>query len=78
MNKSELLTMHDICELLRRTRRAVYKVMARYPDFPQPVNKRQQGGRMYFDKQTFIAWYESHKDELDYQLRFKHNGVKDE
>lgn len=78
MNEEKFLSIREICDLLNRTRVAVYKVMARYPDFPKPVCRRERGGRMYFDRQEVVVWYESHKEELDYQLRFKKHGVKDE
>ncbi|NEM01867.1 hypothetical protein G3W01_11045 [Escherichia coli] len=73
----DLMTMRDICDLLQRTRRGVYKVMARYQDFPQPLERRAHGVRMFWDKAKLMAWFEQHKQDLEKDmLRYQKTGDK--
>jgi predicted DNA-binding transcriptional regulator AlpA len=60
----QIMTMKDVCELLNRSRTAVYVAMKRYPDFPSPM-ARGHGVRMIWLKSEFMAWYEQYKDELE-------------
>ncbi|EFM1881941.1 helix-turn-helix domain-containing protein [Escherichia coli] len=60
----QIMTIKDVCELLNRSRTAVYVAMKRYPDFPEPMS-RGHGVRMVWLKSELIAWYEQHKDELE-------------
>ncbi|EGM5846861.1 helix-turn-helix transcriptional regulator [Escherichia coli] len=60
----QIMTMKDVCELLNRSRTAVYVAMKRYPDFPEPMS-RGHGVRMIWLKSEFMAWYEQYKDELE-------------
>lgn len=61
--KDVVMTMSDVCELLQRSRIAVYGVMKRYPDFPEPENSGR-GRMLIWIKSDVLAWYEIHKDEL--------------
>lgn len=61
--KDVVMTISDVCELFQRTRRGVYKIMARYPDFPEPL-ARGHGIMLIWLKADMLAWYETHKDEL--------------
>nr|DAW21185.1 MAG TPA: Pyocin activator protein PrtN [Bacteriophage sp.] len=60
----QIMTMKDVCELLNRSRTAVYVAMKRYPDFPSPM-ARGHGVRMIWLRSEFMAWYEQYKDELE-------------
>lgn len=61
--KDVVMTMLDVCELLQRSRIAVYGVMKRYTDFPEPENSGR-GKMLIWIKADVLAWYEIHKDEL--------------
>lgn len=61
--KDFIMTVRDVSELLNRSRRSVYHVMRRYPDFPEPM-ARGRGNMMLWLKADMLAWYEIHKDEL--------------
>lgn len=61
--KDFVMTMPDVCQLLQRSRRGVYKVMERYPDFPEPL-ARGHGIMMMWLKADMLSWYKIHKDEL--------------
>ncbi len=61
--KSLVMTMKDVCELLQRSRIAVYGVMRRFQDFPKPENSGR-GNMLMWVKADVIAWYKIHKDEL--------------
>ncbi|HFI6250346.1 TPA: hypothetical protein ACGRTJ_004535 [Escherichia coli] len=58
-----VMTMPDVCDLLQRSRIAVYGVMKRYPDFPKPENSGR-GKMLIWMKSNVMEWYETHKDEL--------------
>lgn len=60
----QIMTMKDVCELLNRSRTAVYVAMTRYQDFPEPM-ARGHGVRMVWLKYEFMAWYEQHAAELE-------------
>lgn len=60
----QIMTMKDVCELLNRSRTAVYVAMTRYQDFPEPM-ARGHGVRMVWLKSEFMAWYEQHAAELE-------------
>lgn len=61
--KSLIMTMNDVCELLQRSRIAVYGVMRRFQDFPKPENSGR-GRMLIWVRSDVMAWYEIHKDEL--------------
>lgn len=61
--KDVVMTISDVCELFQYTRRGVYKVMERHPDFPEPL-ARGHGVMLVWLKADVLAWYEIHKEEL--------------
>ena len=61
--KDLVMTINDVCELFNYTRRGVYKVMARHPEFPEPL-ARGHGVMLVWLKADVLAWYEINKEEL--------------
>lgn len=67
--KDLIMTMPDVCELLQRSRIAVYGVMKRHPDFPKPENSGR-GKMLIWMKADVMAWFEQHKDEVMEDLKY--------
>lgn len=73
--KDLIMTMPDVCELLQRSRIAVYGVMKRFPDFPKPENSGR-GKMLIWMKDDVMAWFEQHKDEVMEDLKYAPKGKK--
>ncbi|EFB3324252.1 hypothetical protein FMR74_24240 [Escherichia coli] len=66
--KDFVMTMPDVCGLLQRSRTKIYDVMRRYPDFPKPENSGR-GKMLIWMKADMLEWYETHKEELNKDLK---------
>ncbi|WP_097451737.1 helix-turn-helix transcriptional regulator [Escherichia coli] len=71
--KDFVMTMPDVCDLLQRSRIAVYGVMKRFPDFPKPENSGR-GKMLIWMKADVMAWFEQHKDEVMEDLKYAPKG----
>lgn len=57
---AQLLTFSEVCNLLRKSRSGVYKMIAADPSFPKPVKDgKARSARAYFVADEFADWQKS-------------------
>lgn len=57
---AQLLTFTEVCNLLRKSRSGVYKLMAADPTFPKPIKDgAARSARTFFVAGEFAAWQQS-------------------
>ena len=57
---AQLLTFNEVCNLLRKSRSGVYKLMAADPTFPKPIKDgTARSARTFFVAGEFSAWQQS-------------------
>lgn len=57
---AQLLTLSEVCGLLRKSRSGLYKLMAADKSFPKPIKDSQtRSARAYFAAAEIVAWQQS-------------------
>ncbi len=57
---AQLLTFTEVCNLLRKSRSGVYKLMAADPSFPRPIKDGEaRSARTFFVAGEFAAWQQA-------------------
>ncbi|MDV7212925.1 helix-turn-helix transcriptional regulator [Azotobacter beijerinckii] len=57
---SQLLTFTEVCNLLRKSRSGVYKLMAADPTFPRAIKDGEaRSARAFFVAEEVAAWQQS-------------------
>lgn len=57
---AQLMTLSEVCSLLRKSRSGLYKLMAADKSFPKPVKDSQaRSARAYFASDEIAAWQQS-------------------
>lgn len=54
---TQLLSFHEVCSLLRKSRSGLYKLIKRDPSFPECIKDQEsRSARVFFDASEIAAW----------------------
>ena len=63
---AQLLTFTEVCNLLKKSRSGIYKLMAADPTFPRPIKDgKARSARTFFVASEFAAWQQSKIEARD-------------